>query len=439
MGLDVSEKNINKNIALGVIYKPISMVLSYIYVPIVLTYLGTEKYGLWATILNVLSWINMFDIGIGNGLRNKLSVILADDNQDEKLIRKYVSSAYIMLSAIIACVLLVVFLSFGFINWNAIFGVKDSYEEDLEKVMLVSTFFMCISFVMAICKSIYRALQQNHVSNLMAIFQQVLMLLSVGALTKITTGSLLWVAILYGISNIIVEVIFTVRLFLKNRAFIPSFRYFSKDEAKDTTNLGILFFVVQIAALVLYTTDNLIITHVMGPAEVTSYTTANKLFSMITGVFAIVIAPYWSAITAMKAKKDWKRIDYSTKKMTILWGIASFGCLALACVFKPIVSLWLGQELYFQKGLIPLMAIYAIIYMWNAVFSQLGNGLELMKVSVILAIVQGVVNIPLSILFAVKCQMSTVGVLLGTVISMGISAVVMPISVYRYRKNDILK
>ena len=47
----------------------------------------------------------------------------------------------------------------------------------------------------------------------------------------------------------------------------------------------------------------------------------------------------------------------------------------------------------FQPGLIPLMAVYAIVYMWNAAYSQIGNGLSLMKVSVMIAIIQSLVNV----------------------------------------------
>ena len=74
---DYSEKNLKKNSVLLAVYKAVSMVLSMLYVPVILGYLGTGLYGIWATILNVISWVNYFDIGIGNGLRNKLSAALA--------------------------------------------------------------------------------------------------------------------------------------------------------------------------------------------------------------------------------------------------------------------------------------------------------------------------------------------------------------------------
>lgn len=428
--IDTSEKNINKNIALGLIYKPVSMILSYLYIPVVLAYLGDEKYGVWATVLSVLSWISLFDIGIGNGLRNKLAENF--EHYDSEKTRRYVSSAYIMLSVVVGLLMIVVVTIFGFVNWNFFFKVSKDFDDNLKVVMNISVICMCISFVMSICKSIYLALQKNHITNLMGLVQQALMLASVAMLARISNSSLVYVAIAYGISNLIVEVLFTIKLFKMNADFRPNLKYFGKNEAKDTTGLGIQFFIIQIASMILYATDNVIITQICGPAEVTPYTTANKLFSMITAVFSIMIAPYWSAITVRMADNDISGIKKAKKKMQLLWGLAVAGCIALVILFKPIVRIWLHRDMVFQDGLIPLMAVYAVIYTWNAIYSQIGNGLSLMKVSVIIAVVQSTVNVVASVLFGAVFGMGTVGILLGTIVAMLISAIGMPVYVNRY-------
>ena len=428
--IDTSEKNINKNIALGLVYKPLSMLLSYLYIPVALAYLGDEKYGVWATVLSVLSWISLFDIGIGNGLRNKLAENLK--NYDSLKTRKYVSSAYIMLTIIVMILMIVTVALFSLINWKSFFKVEANFSDNLTIVMNISIICMCVSFVIEICKSVYLALQKNHITNLMGLVQQALMLSSVVVLKKYTNGNLVFVAIAYGISNLVVELFFTLKLFKYNRDFIPRVKYFSREEAKDTTGLGIQFFIIQIAAMILYATDNIIITQICGAVQVTPYTTANKLFSMITAVFSIMIAPYWSAITVRKVDGDIGGIKKAEKKMLRLWGMATIGCIFLIIVFKPVVHIWLQRDMTFQQGLIPLMAVYAIVYMWNAVYSQIGNGLSLMKVSVIIAIIQSIVNVIASIFLGSILGMKSVGVLLGTVIAMLVSSIVMPIYIKKY-------
>ena len=428
--IDTSEKNINRNIVLGLVYKPISMILSYLYIPVVLAYLGDEKYGVWATVLSVLSWITLFDIGIGNGLRNKLAENFKD--YDSSKIRRYVSSAYIMLTTIVMILMIISVILFSFVNWKSFFKVGQDFSDNLTVVMNISVICMCVSFVMEICKSIYLALQKNHITNLMGLVQQGVMFISVVALSKYTDGNLVFVAVAYGISNLLVELLFTLKLFKSNRDFIPNIKYFSREEAKSTTGLGIQFFIVQIAAMILYATDNIIITQICGPAQVTPYTTANKLFSMITAVFSIMIAPYWSAITVRKADGDIAGIKKAEKKMLCLWGMATVGCIFLAVIFKFVIHIWLQRDMTFQQGLVPLMAIYAIVYAWNAVYSQIGNGLSLMKISVIIAVVQSIVNVIASILFGAILGMESVGILLGTIIAMLVSSIIMPIYIKRY-------
>ena len=67
--------------------------VSFASIPLMIKYLGNEQYGIWSTILAIFSWIVLFDIGIGNGVRNKLAESLAKENKEEA--QKYVSTGYI--------------------------------------------------------------------------------------------------------------------------------------------------------------------------------------------------------------------------------------------------------------------------------------------------------------------------------------------------------
>lgn len=387
--LDISEKNVRKNMILSTVYRALSMVISYLYVPVVLAYLGEVKYGVWTTILNVLSWITYFDIGIGHGLRNKLAENLDREGNEIKC-RKYVSSAYFAFGLIVLCAMCGFSVAAIFVNWNSIFGVsKDNVSDNLTCVMCISVIFMCINFLLSLCKSIYYALQKNSAVGLMGVLQQSLMLMGVLYLSVTSEASLLKVAIFYGLSDFIVEILFTLILTRKSEVFVPSLKFVSKEETKSTTNLGMLFFISQISALILFTTDNLIISHFIGPAEVTSYSLVNKLYTAGTAVFAMLVTPYWSRTSVAKSHNDYRLIKKGIHEMQCLLGLGIVGVLVLMVIFKPLARVWLQKELDYAPGLIPLMAVYAIIYMWNAVYSQVANGLSLMRVIVPVGIVQG--------------------------------------------------
>ena len=67
----------NRKIVINVVasfaVKLLTILISLIIVPLTLTYLSSYEYGVWLTISSVLSWLDFFDVGLGNGLRNKLS------------------------------------------------------------------------------------------------------------------------------------------------------------------------------------------------------------------------------------------------------------------------------------------------------------------------------------------------------------------------------
>jgi len=75
-----NNKKLVKSISLNVILKPFSMLVSFFYTPILLSFLGNEQYGVWITMLSVLNWLTIFDFGIGGGFRNLLSQKLANND-----------------------------------------------------------------------------------------------------------------------------------------------------------------------------------------------------------------------------------------------------------------------------------------------------------------------------------------------------------------------
>ena len=299
--------------------------------------------------------------------------------------------------------------------------------ESLLCVVELSFLGMCFSFVLTLCNSVYYALQRAQVVNLISVCQQAVMLLSVWLLSLTDSRSLMAVAVFYVVSNILVYGVFTVYVFARNRELAPSPHSCSRAVAKDVGGLGIMFFITQVATLVLFTTDNLIVSNLFGPEQVTVYTTANKVFTVLSSLFAALVVPLWSKTTVDFARGDIAEIRRTLDKMHMLFAIAVAGVIAMVLVFKPLVRLWLGRDLGFDDLLITLMGVYAVVYMWNTIYSQVINGLTLVNFMVAVACVQAVLNIPLSVFLATSCGLGVNGVLLGTIATMLISSLTYPV------------
>ena len=69
---------VKKNIIAMIGIKGISLGISLLYVPLLLHSMNSINYGIWLTFnFKFVSWVAMCDIGLGNGLRNKLSETIA--------------------------------------------------------------------------------------------------------------------------------------------------------------------------------------------------------------------------------------------------------------------------------------------------------------------------------------------------------------------------
>ena len=79
--------------------------------------------------------------------------------------------------------------------------------------------------------------------------------------------------------------------------------------------LGGRFFIMQLSSIIIFTTDNLLITQLFGPAEVTVYDVVYKLFSLISIGHNIILLPLWSGFTDAYVKSDIKWIRKTLKKL----------------------------------------------------------------------------------------------------------------------------
>lgn len=416
--------------AIGVC-KLLSMIAGYVYVPVALNYLGVEKYGVWATIVMILSWINNFDLGIGNGLRNKLTESLAlKDGESKKLI----SSAYAVASVVMIVVATAFSVMAVLVDWQRIFRVSD-IRENLSGVIIICVVFVSLNFVLSICKNVLFALQNPVSVSVMDFLVQMFNLIGLVAVKNIFESNLFVMSSIYGISMLSVSVISSIILYIKRSDVRPSVFCVNMHIGMKLTSVGVQFFVIQICALVLFATDNLIISYLYGASKVTPYSAVNQLFGAVVSIYAAILAPVWSATTKAKAEGNIKELKTIIVRYRWIMLLIGGGVILLSFIFRPVMRFWLRRELNFETGLIVLGGIYCMLSNWCNTYANVINGLELMKVAVPIAIVQAMSNIPLSLYFAEYLGWKSTGVLAGTICSMLIAAIIFPVAVKKEIKR----
>src|SRR6185437_14286788 len=333
---------VKKNIIASVFIRGTSMAISFLLVPLTINYVNVSQYGIWLTLSSIVGWFSFFDIGFTKGLRNKFAEAKATGN--DNLAQVYVSTTYAILT-IIFCITWLVFLIFNhFLNWAHILNVSEVMQSEISVVALIVFTYFCLQFILRIITTIITADQQPAKASLIDVLGQLLSLIFVFILVKTTKGSLInlgWALCASPILVLLGANIFFFRGTYKNyRPLLSKVKFL---EVKGLFNLGIIFFVIQIAGIVQYQTANIIIAQNFGTSDVTSYNIVYKYFGMLSMAYVIFLTPFWSASTEAYIKKDIQWIKNAIKKYIRL-NMLLVGVSILMLIFSTqFYSLWLGK------------------------------------------------------------------------------------------------
>lgn len=421
-----------KNITAAFIIKGGSIIISLFLVPITIHYVSPSQYGIWITLSSIIGWFGFFDIGFGNGLRNKFAESVAKG--EHELARIYISTTYAILSIIIVIVLLLFLLINPFLNWSKILNTSPNMSGELSTLALIVFVFFCLQFILQLITTVLTANQQPAKASLFNFFGSLLSALIILILTKTTAGNLIYLGIVYSSTPIIILTSSSIWFYSnKYKKYAPSFKYINFGYAKDLMTLGIKFFFLQIAGIVLYQTSNIIIAQLFGSAEVTPYNIAYKYFSVIPMVMGIIMTPYWSAYTEAWIKKDINWIKNSLKRLKFLWILLTIITLIMLFFSNFIYKLWVGKEIIVPFSISFALALYVIMNAWTGIFSLFLNGSGKIKMQLYASMFGMILNIPLAIYLGKKFGIA--GVILSGVILCSINMIIEPIQTNKLINN----
>ena len=384
-----------KNVIISLILKGGSIFISFLLVPLTLGYLNTYEYGIWLTLNSVLSWIYLLDIGLGNGLRNKLTESLAND--DYILGKIYVSTTFFFMTIIVLIFYTIFLISGLFLDWYSILNVDPSKVLNLNSLVSIVFAFICIGFLFRMIGNVYMAHQLPAANDLLNFIGNLCSLLIIFILTKTTSGSLKDVAITFSAVPATIYLLafpITFKIFPK---IAPAFKYVKRKYFKNLISLGINFMLIQIACIIIFMTSNILISNLFGPEEVTPYNIAFKYFSIITIGFNIILSPIWSAITDAFTRNDYDWIKRTLRRLLYIWGATSLLALMMIFLSPYAYHLWIGNEVTIPISLTILCAIYVIITTFNNIFTYVINGFGTLRIQLIFALIQAFAYIPLAI------------------------------------------
>jgi O-antigen/teichoic acid export membrane protein len=419
-----------KNVIILFFLNGFNFLFTILIVPLTLKYLGALEYGIWLTLSSLLVWLSYLDFGIGNGLRNKLSEALANGKNETG--KTFVSTAYAVFSLSLLILWIIFFVIYGFINWSKVLNSPGYMNNEINKLVLVVFVLVSLQFLLKLIYSITSAYQKPAINGFISVTINFSSVVFVYFLLNTPGKSIFALGIGTSALPVIILIAASFFLYIKYfREIAPSLKSIKMYYAKGLVSLGLQFFVIQFAGLILFATDNMIIVQIMGPKEVTTYNIAYKYFFYISIIFQMILTPFWSAYTEAYVKGEFEWIKNSIKKIFRIWIILSIITVLMFGFSNIVYRLWVGSEIHVPITLSLVMCIFIIISNWNNIFVYFINGTGKIRIQFYSSIFVALINIPLSIYFAKYLKFGSPGIMLATCICVAVGSILAPI---QYKK-----
>lgn len=414
-GVDRRSAKMYKNTVAMIGIRGLSVLISLISAPIMLHHVNRADYGVLLTLTSIVSWVGLMDVGLGNGLRNKLPEFLA--RGDYHSAKKVVSSCYATL-AIYVLVLISLFLLISpHINWLRVLNSPSSDAGEVNGLANVVFVTFCVQFLLGLINSILFAYQIPAFQSVFTFLGQLLSLVALVLQVYVfDVRSVFQIGAINCLMPTLVLLVGSIWLFCtKLKDISPSFCYVKFKSVEDIIFLGLKFFVLQVITIVLFQANSIIIAKVVSPEAVVEYNLAFKYISLLTMIFNIAITPVWSATTDAYVQKDFawikKTLDQSRKicLVTIVVG------LVMLAMSKIVYSIWLGKGTinigYNTTGMILLYISFEMLY---KVYGTIINGTGKVFAQMVITGGIAVIYIPMAVFLGKLFGLS--GILLSNTI-----------------------
>lgn len=393
-----------------------------------------EVLGVWYTILSLLNWILNFDLGIGNGLRNRLSTSLSSG--DREATKKYISSAYSSIGAIVLFLSLLFPIAIRFVDLNSVFSIATTMvsPQSLYFAIVIVFIGVMIQFWLKLINAVLYAMQKSSINNFLVLCTNtIILIVALVCPSGSNETNVIVMAIVHAVAVALPLLIVSIIIFGgKLRYAIPSLKFVTKEHTKQVLSLGGIFFLIQIAYMAIMSTNEFLITKTSGNSYVVEYQAYYKLFSLGSTVFALALTPIWSAITKAKAENNYFWIKVTYKRFMILAAIFSIGEFLIVPLMKPLINVWLGVDTLPNSSVFTgiLFAVLACLMMINSVLSSITNGLGALKIQAICFLIGAIAKVPLAYLF-VNIMGSWNGVVVSNIVCVGLYCIIQPLFIQK--------
>lgn len=399
--------------------------------PFIIRSLGDNMYGLWIFVGSFLGYYGLMDFGLNSAVQRFLSRAIGLKSRDEA--NKVINTALTIFTIIGSIALL-----FSFII-ALIFPmlIKNITEVNLfRKIILILGLNFAIGFPLRVFSGILIANIRYDLSTGLELIKMVLRTVLIIVLLKAGYGimALAFITFVADIGGYISKY-FIVRHLYKYIVFSKTL--IDKSLIKPLFGYSVYTFVSQMADQLRFNVNNLVITAFIGLSSVTIYSIASRLVTYFIQFISSAVGMFAPIFSQYEARGDYASIREKFIFTTKISSYLSIMIGGILIIFgKAFIERWVGPKYLNAYPILLILVIPIVIALMQNPSVQLLYGISKHKFFAISNLIEGIINLILSVILVKKYGL--VGVAIGAAIPMLIIKLfVQPIYTCRIIKLDI--
>lgn len=400
-----------KNSITSMIGNIISFLVSFIAQAIFIRILGAEYLGLNGLFTNILTMLSIFELGIGNAIVFNMYKPIAENNIPKiKSLMNFYKKAYRLIMIII--------FTFGIILLPFLKYIVGEVSIDINIYIVYILFLLSTlsSYVIAYKRNLIIANQENYIINLIHSIYIIAFNVAQLMIIYFTKNYYLYLVVKIVcqlLENFIIGLIANYKYRYITEGKIEKL---DKETEKDIFSRVKALIFHKVGAIIIFGTDNIIISTFFGIIQVGLYTNYYTIINAINTLFGQIISSATANVGNLIVKEKTEKLYSTFKKMRFLnsW-ISIFTGVSLLVMVQPFIKLWVGAEYLLGIDVVIVIVFNYFQKMQRNAYSTFKDSAGIWREDKFVPLVESGLNIIFSIIFLKIFGL--VGVFMGTVVS----------------------
>ncbi|NNH76958.1 oligosaccharide flippase family protein [Acinetobacter sp. ANC 5380] len=342
-----------------------NILVTLLLVPLSISALGIENYGVVAMILAFSIFFTFTDFGLGSAIVKTIAEV-GENKENFVNAVKIISNAWFFLFFIS---ILIILLSIILYNLNII-----------NYIFMAVTILVAINMPFSLYMRILFAMQKNLQSGLWQTSGKILSLLVIYLYYLFGYIDLNnYIYIFFGVP-LLLNVIGTLLFFNKCDYYLPQKKFINLKETATVIKTGFLFLILQVIPYIETGIDTIFLSLKYDLEFIGKYDIFSKLFLYIPALISVAAFPLWPAISKAIVEGDLKWVLILKARVYQFFSFLSLiSTIFLAFFSENIVLLWTKKEFSIDTSIVLTLAIVCFLYSMSLMQAMFLNGLGLIK------------------------------------------------------------